>query len=66
MLLVTDVRRGAIGAQLAEQPQHLVSLTSIQDDALGEELQVSSVLRSLDRIIESYPDLGISYLESAE
>src|SRR5712692_5445686 len=38
--VVTDVRRGATGAQLAERPQHLVSLTSIEDDALGEELQV--------------------------
>lgn len=34
--VVTDVRSGA----LAEHPQHLVSLTSIEDDALGEELQV--------------------------
>ena len=38
--VVTDVRSGAVGAQLAERPQHLVSLTSIEDDALGEELQV--------------------------
>src|ERR1700730_6111132 len=38
--VVTDVRRGAHGAQLTERPQHLVSLTSIEDDALGEELQV--------------------------
>ena len=38
--VVTDVRRGATVAQLTEQPQHLVSLTSIEDDALGEELQV--------------------------
>lgn len=38
--VVTDVRSGVSGAQLAEQPQHLVSLTSIEDDALGEELQV--------------------------
>ena len=38
--VVTDVRSGVIGAQIAEQPQHLVSLTSIEDDALGEELQV--------------------------
>jgi len=38
--VVTDVRQGANGAGLAERPQHLVSLTSIEDDALGEELQV--------------------------
>jgi hypothetical protein len=38
--VVTDVRRCAAGAQLTERPQHLVSLTSIEDDALGEELQV--------------------------
>jgi len=38
--VVTDVRQGATGAQLLERPQHLVSLTSIEDDALGEELQV--------------------------
>ena len=38
--VVTDVRSGVSGAQIADQPQHLVSLTSIEDDALGEELQV--------------------------
>src|SRR5664279_3764488 len=38
--VVTDVRSGVSGARIAEQPQHLVSLTSIEDDALGEELQV--------------------------
>jgi hypothetical protein len=38
--VVTDVRSGVRGGQIAEQPQHLVSLTSIEDDALGEELQV--------------------------
>src|ERR1035438_6445770 len=38
--VVTDVRTGVSGTQIAEQPQHLVSLTSIEDDALGEELQV--------------------------
>ena len=38
--VVTDVRSGVSGAQIAEQPQHLVSLSSIEDDALGEELQV--------------------------
>jgi ERCC4-related helicase len=38
--VVTDVRQGASGAELTERPQHLVSLTSIEDDALGEELQV--------------------------
>src|SRR5664280_192689 len=38
--VVTDVRSGVSGAQLAQRPQHLVSLTSIEDDALGEELQV--------------------------
>ena len=38
--VVTDVRQGASAPQPAERPQHLVSLTSIEDDALGEELQV--------------------------
>jgi ERCC4-related helicase len=38
--VVTDVRRGVNGAQVGERPQHLVSLSSIEDDALGEELQV--------------------------
>src|ERR1017187_8299658 len=38
--VVTDVRSGVSGAQIAEQPQHMVSLTSIDDDALGEEVQV--------------------------
>jgi ERCC4-related helicase len=38
--VVTDVRQGAAGPQPTERPQHLVSLTSIEDDALGEELQV--------------------------
>ena len=38
--VVTDVRRGLAGARFAEDPQHLVSLTSIEDDALGEELQI--------------------------
>jgi hypothetical protein len=30
--VVTDVRTGVSGAQIAEHPQHLVSLTSIEDD----------------------------------
>src|SRR5260370_31612466 len=38
--VVTDVRRGLSAPQLDERPQHLVSLTSVEDDALGEELQV--------------------------
>lgn len=38
--VVTDVRAGAASPQIVEQRQHLVSLTSIEDDALGEELQV--------------------------
>src|ERR1019366_5987079 len=38
--VVTDVRRGVNGLQVGEPPQHLISLTSIEDDALGEELQV--------------------------
>ena len=38
--VVTDVRRGLNDTQLGERPQHLVSLASIEDDALGEELQV--------------------------
>jgi ERCC4-related helicase len=40
--VVTDVRQGTLTAQFAptDQPPHLVSLTSIEDDALGEELQV--------------------------
>ena len=38
--VVTDVRSGATTGGLLERPQHLVSLTSIEDDALGEELQV--------------------------
>src|ERR1039458_6057850 len=38
--VVTDGRSGVNGGQVAERPQHRVSLTSIEDDALGEELQV--------------------------
>lgn len=40
--VVTDVRRGATMAHVPSgaPPQHLVSLTSIEDDALGEDLQV--------------------------
>ena len=39
--VVTDVRRGASApGPLTAPPTHLVSLTSIEDDALGEELQV--------------------------
>lgn len=38
--IVTDVRGGINGVDLTGRPQHLVSLTSIEDDALGEELQV--------------------------
>src|ERR1017187_9191688 len=33
--VVTDVPSGVSGAQIAEQPQHLVSLTSIEDDTLA-------------------------------
>jgi hypothetical protein len=39
--VVTDVRRSVLTEQVAkEQPPHVVSLTSIEDDALGEEIQV--------------------------
>ena len=38
--VVTDVRTGVTGAEIAERPQQLVSLTSIEDGALGEELRV--------------------------
>jgi len=40
--VVTDVQRTVLLPQSvsAEQPCHLVSLTSVEDDALGEELQV--------------------------
>ena len=38
--VVTDVRQGTAAPAPTEHPQHLVSLTSIEDDALGEELQV--------------------------
>ncbi|MGC4048331.1 MAG: DISARM system SNF2-like helicase DrmD [Paludibaculum sp.] len=38
--VVTDVRRSLNELQPTEQPQHLVSLMSIEDDALGEEIQV--------------------------
>jgi superfamily II DNA or RNA helicase len=40
--MVSDVRRSATpqGAIDVSPPQHLVSLVSIEDDALGEELQV--------------------------
>jgi superfamily II DNA or RNA helicase len=38
--VVTDVRRGVNGTAIGTQAQHLISLTSIEDDALGEELQV--------------------------
>lgn len=37
--VVTDVQRSAL-ADFSEQPQHLVYLNSIEDDALGESLQV--------------------------
>ncbi|MFB3924304.1 MAG: DISARM system SNF2-like helicase DrmD [Terriglobia bacterium] len=40
--VVTDVQRSVLPAQAAPawQPAHLVTLTSVEDDALGEELQV--------------------------
>src|SRR5262249_29630521 len=38
--VVTDVRLGATNVELVGRPQHLVNLSSIEDDALGEELQV--------------------------
>jgi hypothetical protein len=38
--VVTDVGCGVNGTGIGTQLQHLVSLTSIEDDALGEELQV--------------------------
>lgn len=39
--LVTDIRKATVGPQFMQaDPQHLVSLSSIEDDALGEELQV--------------------------
>jgi len=37
--VVVDVRPSAL-TDLSEEPQHLVSLNSIEDDALGESLQV--------------------------
>ncbi len=38
--VVSDVRRSGNGVDTTHPPQHLVSLASIEDDALGEELQV--------------------------
>src|SRR5689334_20222985 len=40
--VVTDVRKGAVTTNIdaSDQAQHLISLASIEDDALGEELQV--------------------------
>ena len=38
--VVTDVRSVVSGGQIGERLQHLVSLSSIEDDAAGEELQV--------------------------
>jgi ERCC4-related helicase len=40
--VVTDVQRSALPPQPASggQPPHIVTLTSVEDDALGEELQV--------------------------
>jgi SNF2 family DNA or RNA helicase len=37
--VVADVQRSAL-TDITEQPQHLISLNSIEDDALGENLQV--------------------------
>src|SRR5712692_4434906 len=38
--VVTDVQASAAVLAATERPQHLVSLTSIEDDALGEVLRV--------------------------
>ena len=39
--VVTDIRQGATPSQLTgAKQQHLIKLSSIEDDALGEELQV--------------------------
>ena len=44
-----DGRGGALLSGLPEAPQHLVTLSSIEDDALGEELQVVEELIALTR-----------------
>jgi len=38
--VVTDVQASAVALASTEPPQHLVSLTSVEDDALGELLRV--------------------------
>ena len=64
--VVSDVRRGAIPLDLFSrydgsllEPQHCVSLTSVEDDGLGEALEVIWELEPGARVFErgSLPDL---------
>ena len=49
--VVTDLQASAVRETL-QAPQHLVSLTSLDEDALGEELQVIWQLEAGAQIIE--------------
>ncbi|MEX1263188.1 MAG: DISARM system SNF2-like helicase DrmD, partial [Actinomycetota bacterium] len=53
--IVSDVSRGTVGADLLttdSEPQHLLSLVSIEEDATGEELQVIWELEPGRRVID--------------
>jgi superfamily II DNA or RNA helicase len=53
--VVTDVLRSSLpgpGLAALEEAQHLVSLSAIEDDALGEEIQVVWELESLARVFD--------------
>jgi hypothetical protein len=51
--IVSDVSRGALGVDLpTTEPQHLLSLVSIEEDATGEELQVIWELEPGRRVID--------------
>jgi hypothetical protein len=52
--VVSDVRRSAApqNATTPAAPQHLVSLVSVEDDALGEELQVIWELKPAARAFD--------------
>ena len=55
--VVTEVTRSALPASLLfadGAPQHWVALTSIEDDALGEELQVIWELEPGARVHETF------------
>lgn len=51
--VVTDISRSALPGLASKNPQHLVSLTSIDDDALGETLDAVWEIEPGARILET-------------